>query len=108
MSAPAAKPPFFPERMTIPRGGFCCHGRRMPSNSMSTPLESTFAEVPGLSSVSQRMPSASLADFQEESLVLLFIGAGHSAVGHSGNAGSRSLRHRAGADMEVAYEWTMV
>src|SRR6185312_13850105 len=106
MSAPAMNPLFLPDCTTIPRGGFCCSGRRIASNSRRTPLESTFVEVPGLSSVSQRMPSASVADLQEP-LVLSFIGDTPQET-VSRNAGSRSLRHRAGADMEIAHEWPVI
>src|SRR5690242_7304698 len=106
MSAPAMKPLFLAEATTSPRGGLCCNGRRRPSNSMSTPLERTFAEVSGLSSVSQTMPSASVSDFQEPP-VLLFI-SNTPLWEASRNGRGRFLRSSAGTYVEVADERAMV
>ncbi len=71
MSAPAMKPLFFAEITITPRGGSLRKDGNRASSSVSTSLERTFADVPGLSIVSQTMPSASRSVFQDP--VVAFI-----------------------------------
>src|SRR5262245_51507059 len=63
MSAPAMKPLFLAERITSPFGGFCANGAISAPSSSSTARPSTLVDVPGLSRVSQAMPSASRSTF---------------------------------------------
>src|ERR1700761_4898749 len=98
MSAPATKPLFLADMTTTPRGALCASGRSRASSSVSTSLERTLAEVPGLSSVSQTMPSASVEDVQFG--LVLMVGSRDGG----GRIDSRCLR----ADVEVANERPVV
>src|SRR5256884_230340 len=96
ISAPATKPLFLAEITTAPRGRSFSSAASRPSSSPSTPLESTLAEVPGLSIVSQAIASASRSSFQ-------------AAVAVSFMSGRRSRARRgAGADLEIAHQRAMI
>src|SRR5213082_3385850 len=96
ISAPATKPLFLAEITTAPRGRSFSSAASRPSSSPRTPLESTLAEVPGLSIVSQAIASASRSSFQ-------------AAVAVSFMSGRRSRARRgAGADLEIAHQRAMI
>src|SRR6516165_8665097 len=112
MSAPAANPLFFAEISTAPRGGSCSSAPSSSSSSASTPAESTLADVPGLSRVSQAIPSASRSSFQALELAS-FMWASH----RSGRGGGRGVRGGglgirayggAGVHAEIAHQRPMV
>ena len=65
ISAPATKPLFLAEITTTPRGRSFSSVASRPSSSLSTPPESTLAELPGLSIVSQAILSESRSSFQD-------------------------------------------
>src|SRR5208282_6368976 len=73
MSAPAMKPLFLAEITTSARGGCFSSPASSPSSSTRTLPESTLAEVPGLSSVSQATPSASFSRLQLRAVSLLML-----------------------------------
>src|SRR5688572_9558921 len=64
MSAPAMKPLGLAVRTTTARGGSAASVCNKATSSTSTWRDSTFVPVPGLSSVSQAMSSASRSIFQ--------------------------------------------
>src|SRR5579862_3577351 len=99
MSAPAINPLFLAEMTTTPRGGSRSRRASSPSSSSSTLPESTLAEEPGLSRVSQAMPSESRSSFQELPGVSFMSCA---PWGESGSGGGSSARR--GAHLEVAYQ----
>src|SRR6202023_1973091 len=105
ISAPATKPLFLAEMTTTPRGRVRSSVASTPSSSVSTSADSTFAEVPGLSRVSQAMPSASLSTFQDAAALsfMVQVPARASAAG----GGYRAHRHP-GAHPEIAYQWAVV
>ena len=73
------KPLFFADTTITPRGRSCSSAPSTSSSSISTPAESTLAEVPGLSKVSQAMPSASRSSFQDRALAS-FMAISHRYV----------------------------
>src|SRR5215472_17474114 len=103
MSAPATKPLFLADSTTSARGSCCSSAASRPSISSSTAPESTLAEVPGLSSLSQATPSASRSRVQLLALSLLMV----DALGGR----DRSLLRTgaaAGVDLEVAHQRPMI
>src|SRR5580700_6731017 len=105
MSAPATKPLFFAEITTTPRGARRSSVATSPSSSVSTLPDSTFAEVPGLSRVSQAMPSASISSFQD-GLALSFM---VSAPGAATASGRRDGAYRSpGAHAEIAHQRAVI
>src|SRR5579883_1681912 len=110
MSAPAMKPLFLPEITTRPRGGTAATSSSSASSSRSTWLESTLTEVPGLSAVSQTMPSPSRSIFQARvavsvlfTLSLPFFRASGAGSGRGG-----SLRGSIGPHVEIADERAVI
>jgi hypothetical protein len=73
MSAPATKPLALPDFTITPRGGDLASSTRCLSSSSITSLESTFAEVPGLSRVNHTMPSASRVSRQANPSAMMSI-----------------------------------
>src|SRR5215469_3815051 len=103
MSAPAMKPLFLAESTTMPRGRSIEISSSRESSSRRTWLESTLVEVPGLSAVSQRMPSASREICQAEaevSVLLTFSPCG------AGSGRGRALLVR--FHVEIAHERAMI
>src|SRR6185437_11432223 len=95
MSAPAMKPLFLPESTTTPRGGGNAIRSMMASSSRRTWLESTLADVPGLSTVSHTIPSLSLSIC-------------HAAVAVSAIGSGRGRVLFTRAHVEVAHERAMI
>src|SRR5919109_2623189 len=109
MSAPAMKPLLFAEITTTPRGMSRSSAARRASSSASTPLERTLAEVPGLSIVSQAMPSASRASLQDPLAVSFMYGLPSRRGGFPRSSGGRGgARRSAGADLEIAHQRPMI
>src|SRR3981081_1957430 len=97
ISAPAPKPLFLPEITTTPRGKSFSSVASRASSSVSTLPESTLAELPGLSIVSQAIPSESPSSFQDP-LAVSFMMSGRRD----------RARRGAGADLEIAHQRTMI
>src|SRR5688572_29168560 len=90
-SAPAMNPEALPERITRPRSRCCRSACTCASSSTSVSRDSTLVEVPGLSKVSQAMPSASVTRVHAD-------GAGPFIAG----SGYRGLRRHGAAHIEIA------
>src|SRR5579863_557137 len=103
ISAPAINPLFLADSTTSARGGSFSRAPSRPSSSTSTEPESTLAEVPGLSSVSQARPSASLSRIQLRAVSVLMDDA---------RGGRDRPPFRAGAtpgdDLKVAHQRAMI
>src|SRR5688572_10977616 len=97
-SAPAMKPLDFAERMTRPFGGDAASSFTCLPSSITVSLESTLVDVPGLSKVSQAMPSASTS--RDQAVVAGWVMTGKLSY-------SRLRRHGA-ANGEVAEDGPMV
>src|ERR1700732_2231252 len=97
ISAPATKPLLLPEITTTARGRSFSSAASRASSSVSTPPESTLAELPALSIVSQAIPSESRSSFQDP-LAVSFMMSGRRD----------RTRRGAGADLEIAHQRAMI
>src|SRR4029077_7419586 len=104
MSAPAMKPLFLAEISTSPRGGSRSKVARCSLSSASTAAESTFAEVFGLSKLSQAMPSASRSSFQAGAVSVMAARGrvGKNSSGRGGPCGGAALH------LEVAHQRAVI
>src|SRR6201984_354462 len=103
ISAAAVKQLFWADSTTSARGGSFSSAASRPSSSSSTEPESTLAELPGLSNVSQATPSASRSRVQLRAESLLMV----EALGGR-DRGLLRTGAAAGIDAEVAHQRPMI